>query len=426
MARALRLRCIDFVLGAALIVFTGGTSPGWATADELFVADRATNRVLGFDAATGAFTRVLVDEGLSTPTSLVFGPGGFLYVGNLGNSTVMKVDPVTGAKSIFADITLPADEGRVGGVGGLAYDEGDPGDPDDDVLFVSEIGNFDGDEVYRFDKNGAELPASAIGTGSSASGRAGMALRDGDLYVSSFGEPQFFFGTVLKYDGASDFVDVETVASDFSPPATLNGASGLAFDSAGDLYVAGLFSQGVMKFSIDGGPATSGTPFGFSIPYPSGLLTADEGGTEVIYVTSLGNDRLGDALYGNTLFPGAVYKFDVATGDLIGGAPLIASGGVSDHNNDGLVNGEDLDIWGFEFGATELAGADADSDGDADGADFLAWQRNVGKLGDFQPTAVALYQPIEVLADAVPEPSGLALLATAALATGGVRRRRPR
>jgi hypothetical protein len=388
--------------------------------DELFVADRATDRILGFDPTTGAMTRVLtqLDVG-SIPTSLAFGPGGYLYVGNLGSGKVQQIDPVTGdfVNENFAII---------GGVGGLAYDAGNPGDPDDDVLYVSEFGSFDGDEVYRFDKDGTMIePLDVIGTGSSASGRAGVALRDGDLYVSTFGETGFFFGTVLKYDGGSGFTNVETVASDFSPP-TLNGANGLTFDSAGDLYVAGLLSQGVMKFDLSGGPATAGTPFGPSIPYPSGLMAVDEGATEVIYVTSLGNDNPADQIYGNYLFPGAVYKFDAANEDLIGGAPFISSGGASDHNDDGSVDGDDLVVWEGEFGATEDSDADADNDGDADGADFLAWQRNVGKLGDFQPTAIALYQPAVATARPVPEPASAVLWAAAGLGVYGVRRRRRR
>lgn len=46
-----------------------------------------------------------------------------------------------------------------------------------------------------------------------------------------------------------------------------------------------------------------------------------------------------------------------------------------DVNQDGLVDGGDLDIWGAVFGAAN--GYDMDGDGDTDGADFLHWQRSV-------------------------------------------------
>lgn len=45
-----------------------------------------------------------------------------------------------------------------------------------------------------------------------------------------------------------------------------------------------------------------------------------------------------------------------------------------DFNNDGMVNGADLEVWVDAYGTSDLA--DADNDGDSDGADFLVWQRN--------------------------------------------------
>ncbi len=73
---------------------------------------------------------------------------------------------------------------------------------------------------------------------------------------------------------------------------------------------------------------------------------------------------------------------------------------IGDYNNDGTVNGLDLDVWEGEFGevGADLA-ADGDGDGDADGADFLLWQQNVGEPSPANP-----------LVSAVPEPAGAALL----------------
>ena len=45
-----------------------------------------------------------------------------------------------------------------------------------------------------------------------------------------------------------------------------------------------------------------------------------------------------------------------------------------DFNSSGGVDAADLGIWFSSFGQND--GADADSDGDSDGSDFLAWQRN--------------------------------------------------
>ena len=84
-----------------------------------------------------------------------------------------------------------------------------------------------------------------------------------------------------------------------------------------------------------------------------------------------------------------------------------------DFNEDGFVNGADLQSWTNGFGtardATHMQG-DADGDGDADGADFLAWQQQFGGGPGNPPT------------NPVPEPASLAL--TAALAIAVFTRRR--
>ncbi len=334
---------------------------------------------------------------------MTFGPNGDLFVGNAGSGEILRVDPVTGAATVF---------GQIGGVGGLAYDA------NSNTLFATEFGNFDGDEVYQFNSTGTII--NVIGTGSAATGRSGVALRGGDLYVGQFGAGVAFDGSVLKYDGTNNFAPLGVVASD---PAngnqldpSLNGANGLAFDAAGHLYVAGLFSQNVMRFSLAGGPATSGVPFVIPVAYPSALLVDVEAGNEVMYVTSLGNDRLADPIYTGFRFPGAVYKYDVSDGALIGSAPFISSGGVADFNNDGNVDIDDLTAWRGGYGPTDESGPDADNDLDVDGNDFLKWQQNVGKLGDFQPTAIALYKKPSA-ARPVPE-LWTEALAIAAVASG--------
>jgi hypothetical protein len=48
----------------------------------------------------------------------------------------------------------------------------------------------------------------------------------------------------------------------------------------------------------------------------------------------------------------------------------------SDFNQDGVVDGGDLDIWASSFGISSIG--DANEDGQSDGADFLIWQRQFG------------------------------------------------
>ena len=80
----------------------------------------------------------------------------------------------------------------------------------------------------------------------------------------------------------------------------------------------------------------------------------------------------------------------------------------ADFNGDNSVSGADFTNWKGAFAANSLA--DADEDGDSDGADFLAWQR---QLGSGLATAVNL---------AVPEPTSVSVaLALFSLSVGIVR-----
>jgi hypothetical protein len=62
---------------------------------------------------------------------------------------------------------------------------------------------------------------------------------------------------------------------------------------------------------------------------------------------------------------------------------VVQSAGMDgDFNNDGTVDGQDLNVWKGNFGLTGLAArflGDANLDFAVDGADFLIWQRNFGR-----------------------------------------------
>jgi glucose/arabinose dehydrogenase len=75
----------------------------------------------------------------------------------------------------------------------------------------------------------------------------------------------------------------------------------------------------------------------------------------------------------------------------------------ADFNDDGKVDAADLEQWQAAFAANPMG--DADNDGDSDGDDFLAWQRQLGSPAVATPAT-----------DAVPEPSSAAIVASAALA----------
>ena len=191
------------------------------------------------------------------------------------------------------------------------------------------------------------------------------------------------------------------------PSAILQGAAGLAFDSAGNLYVAGLITNNagnIVKFTVSGGAVTGEAQLGQNVPFPSGILMRDD----TLLVASLGDSTSG----------GAIYKYNTVTGVR---STLL----VGDFNADRIVDADDLATWQTAYGVD--GAADADGDGDSDGGDFLAWQRGLGNAGapgaTFSPAAIVYYQT--PLAGAVPEPAAIALavLAGGVAVLCGVRRR---
>lgn len=103
---------------------------------------------------------------------------------------------------------------------------------------------------------------------------------------------------------------------------------------------------------------------------------------------------------------------------------LLYQANPADYNDNGFINGTDVDIWADQFGTSTLPmqGADGTGDGAIDGADFLLLQRFHDMRSNRPSTAVA-----GATASAAPEPNTL-LLAMASLALGAkwLRKRLPK
>ena len=396
-------------------LFTGGWT--FVVGQEYLVADRESNRVVRFSAVDGSLIAPLVDDDLATngglfmPSAMAYGFENDLFVTSIdassGDGRVLRYDAATGDfLGIFAAGLL--------GPAGLSFHQ------PSNTLLVGSLGAGLGDSnvIYRFSSDGTPLPPVTDGP---ISGRTDMAVGpQGELYVSSFAEEPFFNGSVLKFDYVSG-TDTFALDGTFAADPRLVGANGLTFDGAGDLYVAGLLGQSVLKFDIEEN-TTVGSPWLANVPYPSGLVVGIDG---QLLVTSLGNNNPSDPIYGNNLFPGAVFKHDPITGAVQGGGPFLSvSGGFQptaillrrrfisgdfngdgmynctdvdalvvevaaqsnshafDLTDDGLVNGDDLAAWLAEAGAANLASGrpylpgDANLDGSVDGSDFGTWNMN--------------------------------------------------
>lgn len=391
------------ITSCSLAIIMAIGSIGSASAAELLVADRANNRVVALDEATGKYLRTVTSTGLDVPSGLTMGPNGLLYVSNFqagfspeSAASVVVVDPnpMSGNTAPFILDVL--------GPGGVAYHSAT------NTLLVSEIGLFGGNRVIQYDAGGQMV--STIDGLSTPTGRTGMAFDSaGDLYVSSFN----FVGpgSVLKYDvdnnfaPAGEFVNGATAQLAFPFPP--NGFNGIEFDANGNLYAASLLGQTVIKYTVTNGVPDAGASFGLPIPYPSATLLSLDGS---LIVSSLGNDNPGDPFYGDQTFPGTILRYNITTGAQ---TPLL----MGDVDRNALVDGADGAAVAALLAAGSISG-DLDGDFDTDGADILLWQQglgNAGVTGAFQPTGITRYFPPGGEFAATPEPAGSALAAIAAM-----------
>ncbi len=237
---------------------------------NLFVADGPGQRVRRIDpggiittVAGNGFQRYSGDGGLATaasldsPLGLVFDSTGALYVGDRGNSVVRRIDQ-NGIISSLDSSTLQAPAWRPGY---LAFDSAGN-------LYVSDRAGFGGGcRIVRVSQ--ARVLSIVAGTGMCG----------------------------YKGDGGPAIA------------AELNDPNGLAFDSAGNLYVSDSNNQrirrigrngvittvagtGIAGFSGDGGLGTQAqlnNPFGIGIA-PGDMLYISEGSGHRVRLLQLSND----------------------------------------------------------------------------------------------------------------------------------------
>lgn len=370
-----------------------------AAATEYLVADQVGDRIVAFDAATGAYTRTLWSSTERVqPSAMSYGPGGDLYFANRLSGEVLRIERedlggVNVTAAPFATVAFP---------GSMTYHAAT------DSLLVGEFGVYPGgplgDEIFVY--NGAGVVQATLTL--PQVGIAGLAFdAAGDLYASGFFTTPAAAGRIYKFRGPPTWESLGPFAPDPYPYAELQGAAGIAFDADGDMLVAGLITANagaIVKFDLEGGALVGQERLGDFIPFPSGLLMLDDG---QLLVTSLG--------FGPT--SGSVYRLNPETG-----ARSILLGG--DFNEDGVVDPLDFTQWQASFGIDALA--DADFDGDTDGNDFLALQRGLGRTTApdlFSPSAFVVYDAPSA-SGSVPEPSAATLAVAMIAAAPAVLRRR--
>ena len=372
---------------------------GHCYAGQLLVSDRATHQITKYDAQTGEFLEVLVDGdlekngGLIAPASMTLGPQGDLFVASFsslrpdGLGSVLRYDIDSGDfLGTFAD-ELP-------GPSGLFFDV------EQDEMYVSTLGNFDSELIYRYRASTGEL-LSTFGAGTGISGRTAIDLGpDGNLYVGSFANGEFFTGAILAFDR-----ETQSPLGSFALEPFLSGANDFTFrpgdqEHTYQLDLVGLFSNNVARFDVaqdDSGMLSvvgQEVLIAAGLDFPSALMDLGDGS---MLITNLGNDNpaTGD------LRPGSIARFDVASGEFVD--TFIAAGGEGnlaqptalillpatyDCNADGIVDSSDLscacgaDVDGL-LAELNLIPGDLDASGEVDFADFLVLSESFGTVADF-------------------------------------------
>lgn len=230
----------------------------------LYVADRANHCIRRVDPRTRTITTVAGtgfagasgDGGparsaqLKDPVAVAVDGEGTLFIADLGNSRVRRVDPRTDIITTVSSLAQVASSGLAVGADG--------------TLFVSDLGHRTLLRMRRGEGPQAIVGNGGLGYGGDGrpargaflSGPRGLA-RDGrgNLYIS---EAQAH--RVRRIDGASGLITtvagngIAGYSGDGGPgtKASLNQPLGLAFDGAGNLLIADMGNNRVRKVGTDG------------------------------------------------------------------------------------------------------------------------------------------------------------------------------
>ena len=185
-------------LGTYVTSGSGGMSwPEGITFDPtgtyLDVASTGSNKILKYNALTGAYVGVGASTGLAAPKGVKFGPDGLLYVASADNNRILRFN----ASGTYIDDYVPA------GSGGMTYLSRLVFGPDGDV-YVSVGGTgADPSKIYRFGTESEALFTVSVSTASALpltvnySTADGTALAGGD-YTATSGTVTFAPGITSK------------------------------------------------------------------------------------------------------------------------------------------------------------------------------------------------------------------------------------
>lgn len=222
---------------------------------HVYVCSELTDRVLRFDGDTGAFLGPFVFDdpstpanetgGLDSPSGIVFGKDERAYVASFTQNRILRYDARTGA---FVDVFVAAaSSGSLSGPdAGMSFGPG-PGGGD---LFVPAYFNS---AIKRYSgSSGAFLGNFATATAGIIRPRMIAFPGDGFAYVASETNDR-----IVQLDAGTGAFVRNVVVDDPSTPANetggLDAPSALAFGPDGRLYVASLGTDSVLRYDMPSG-----------------------------------------------------------------------------------------------------------------------------------------------------------------------------
>ncbi len=236
-------------------------------AGDLFLSDTGNSRIRRADATTGVISTVAGPANISSPSGLAIDGAGNLYFADAANDTVRRIDAASGALTTIVGTTQV--EGNTGDGGlatsatlhspnGIAFDA-------DGNLYIADSGN---NSIRRVDASTRRISTVAGGNGQGYAGDGGAATAaklyspwgvtvapDGSLYFTDRTN-----NVVRHVDAAGNIHTViGTGTRGFSgdgaaaTAALLNAPSDLAFDPAGNLYVADAANNRVRRVDAASG-----------------------------------------------------------------------------------------------------------------------------------------------------------------------------
>lgn len=202
--------------------------------------------------------------------------------------------------------------------------------------------------------------------------------------------------------------------------------AGMATDSVGNVYVANIFGNDILRFDSAGenpeivltipGELTEPNYFNPNLPpshFPSDVIVENDNS---LLLAILGQKNTLDSMGMPQDTEGRVLRVDLSTSTpdvqtLIDNQLPVTSVALiddllpGDYDGDGTVAASDYNEWKAQFGTavTPNSGADGNGDGFINVADYTVWRDSLG--------ATAILPAAQSLATNVPEPSTLILLA---------------